>query len=312
MTDSRKFALVYVGAGIGNVIFATPAMQVLDDLDYTVDVLVNPDEAHYLGILSGLPFIRHTYSGPPRQYYDVFLSTALRITYNPDWASCLRLGGVALQAHPPEYPDTHEAEMNCAPLTELGWDGKLPLPRITAEPVLRGKHVVLLPDCKPEQEWAIKKWAPDKWIELSRRIRSAAYVPVVMSAEAKSIEWTREGKALNLGGMTSISQAAGFIAGAKAAVGIDNGLVHVAAATGVPHVVLWGSTSWTKNRPLGATWRVKVGPTADCAPCQFGQSGRAKGQWPRRVKCDRPAPPCMQQSVDAVFAALEECLRGRV
>lgn len=311
----RKFALVYVGSGVGNVIFATPAMRILANLGYVVDCITDRHEVRYLGIVSGLPFVRHTYTGPgPRQLYDVFLSTALRINYNPHWGKSLRPGGIFLRATSASArPDLHEAELNCAPLRELGWDGELPLPAVMAEPVHEGNHVTLFPDCKPEHEWAIKRWAPDKWIELSLRIRAVGLVPVVMSDDAKSSAWAHRGKALNLGGKTAIREAAGFIAGAKAAVGIDNGLSHVAAATNTPLVVLWGPASWVKNRPLTDSPIAKVGPTRRCSPCQFNLPLGAKQprhdiRWPACITCDRPAPPCMNQTVDKVFAALMEVL----
>ena len=79
---------------------------------------------------------------------------------------------------------------------------------------------------------------------------------------------------LDLSGRTSLDQALALIAGAKAMVSNDSGLMHVAAALHVPQVAVFGSSSplhtpplsdrahvvWLKNDPA-------YQPALDCAPC---------------------------------------------
>ncbi len=82
------------------------------------------------------------------------------------------------------------------------------------------------------------------------------------------------GRCVNLAGKTSLIDAFALIAGARSLVSNDSGLMHVAAALGIPQVALFGSTSplhtpplndkatvmWLKNDPA-------YQPPLDCAPC---------------------------------------------
>jgi len=70
----------------------------------------------------------------------------------------------------------------------------------------------------------------------------------------------------NLAGKTSLPEAAAIMAGAKAVVSNDSGLMHLAAYLGTPVVGLFGSTSPVWTRPLGMRSMVLTG-SEPCAPC---------------------------------------------
>ena len=74
------------------------------------------------------------------------------------------------------------------------------------------------------------------------------------------------GAALNLCGRSSLDQAVDLIAGARAAVCNDSGLMHVAAALGVPLVALFGSSSPDYTPPLSPRARI-VSRRLACSPC---------------------------------------------
>jgi len=79
---------------------------------------------------------------------------------------------------------------------------------------------------------------------------------------------------INLAGKTSLDQAIGLIAAARAVVSNDSGLMHVAAGLGVAQVAVFGSSSPEHTPPLSERAQVlwlkrdaSYQPPLDCAPC---------------------------------------------
>jgi heptosyltransferase-2 len=73
-----------------------------------------------------------------------------------------------------------------------------------------------------------------------------------------------------LAGRTSLIEAIALIAGSAGMVSNDSGLMHVAAAFGVPQVAVFGSTSPEHTPPLNPKARVlwlKDELGLDCMPC---------------------------------------------
>ena len=78
----------------------------------------------------------------------------------------------------------------------------------------------------------------------------------------------------NLAGATSLMEAFALIAAAHRVVSNDSGLMHVAAAFGVPQVAVYGSSSPEHTPPLNPLAQVlwlkqeaQYQPPLDCAPC---------------------------------------------
>jgi heptosyltransferase-2 len=73
-----------------------------------------------------------------------------------------------------------------------------------------------------------------------------------------------------LAGQTSLVDAMAIIAAARGVASNDSGLMHVAAAFGVPQVAMFGSSSPLHTPPLSDRARVlwlKDELRLDCAPC---------------------------------------------
>ncbi len=73
--------------------------------------------------------------------------------------------------------------------------------------------------------------------------------------------------AVDMGGRTSLGLAVDLIAAARGAVGNDTGLMHVAAATGVPVLGLYGPTAPDETPPLSALGAT-ISLGLPCAPCR--------------------------------------------
>jgi heptosyltransferase-2 len=120
-----------------------------------------------------------------------------------------------------------------------------------------------------------KRWPASHFAELASRLA----LPVLLLGSGKEAVLCAEiaaatGTCIDLSGRTSLDQALALIAGAKAMVSNDSGLMHVAAALQVPQVAVFGSSSPLHTPPLSSHAHVvwlkndpAYQPALDCAPC---------------------------------------------
>ena len=125
-----------------------------------------------------------------------------------------------------------------------------------------------------------KRWPAAHFAALALQLE----VPVLLLGSAKEadlgeqiaapVNAQRPGQCINLAGKTTLAQAFAAISAAKRVVSNDSGLMHVAAAFGVPQVAIFGSSSplhtpalsnraqvlWLKDDPTYV-------PPLACAPC---------------------------------------------
>jgi heptosyltransferase-2 len=121
-----------------------------------------------------------------------------------------------------------------------------------------------------------KCWPADHYAELARALQRQHGQPVLLLGSAKEaalcaqIAAQSEGACRVLAGQTSLIDAMALIAAARGVVSNDSGLMHVAAAFGVPQAAVFGSTSPEHTPPLNPRARVlwlKEELQLDCAPC---------------------------------------------
>jgi heptosyltransferase-2 len=142
---------------------------------------------------------------------------------------------------------------------------------LRAQGLARGGYVVMAPGAEygPAKRWP-------HFGALARQLEQ----PVVLLGSAKEAELCEAiaacapARGRNLAGKTSLLEAFALIAGAGHVVSNDSGLMHVAAAFGVPQVALFGSSSPLHTPPLSERARVvwlkedpQYTPPLDCAPC---------------------------------------------
>ena len=121
-----------------------------------------------------------------------------------------------------------------------------------------------------------KCWPAERYAELARGLFAAHGQPVLLLGSGKeaalceTIAAAAPGACRVLAGKTSLLDAMALIAAARGVVSNDSGLMHVAAAFGVPQAAVFGSTSPEHTPPLNARARVvwlKEELQLDCAPC---------------------------------------------
>jgi heptosyltransferase II len=125
-----------------------------------------------------------------------------------------------------------------------------------------------------------KCWPAERYAELAHSLHSRFGQPVLLLGSAKEAALCRHIADLTnaqdanacrvLAGQTALADAMALIAAARGVVTNDSGLMHVAAAFGVPQAAVFGSTSPEHTPPLNPRARVlwlKEELQLDCAPC---------------------------------------------
>ncbi len=121
-----------------------------------------------------------------------------------------------------------------------------------------------------------KCWPAEHYAALARRLHDGQGLRVVLlgsskeAALAKGIAAQAGEGCVALAGSTTLDEAMAVIAGAAGLVSNDSGLMHVAAAFGLPQVALFGSSSPEHTPPLNPRARVlwlkhEIG--LECSPC---------------------------------------------
>ena len=143
-----------------------------------------------------------------------------------------------------------------------------------------------------------KCWPAEHYAALARSLHERHGRPVLLLGSGKEaalceqIAHDADGACRVLAGKTSLQAAMALIAAARGVVSNDSGLMHVAAAFGVPQAAVFGSTSPEHTPPLNPRARVlwlKEELQLDCAPCfdrvcRFGHTRCLTGVSAERVE----------------------------
>jgi heptosyltransferase II len=144
-----------------------------------------------------------------------------------------------------------------------------------------------------------KRWPASGYAALTRRLLATGASVWVLGGSAEkalAAEIIGDTAARDLTG-TDLRDAIFALASATAAISNDSGLLHVAAALGVPTVGIFGPTSpwhWAPLNPLAATIEIKS--ALDCRPCH-------------RPVCRLGHHRCMREiGIDEILAATASTL----
>ena len=116
----------------------------------------------------------------------------------------------------------------------------------------------------PHPQWTYKQWTVEGWLEVGFYLKKLGLTLVLSGGPAPeevdyvaTIQRQLPEHTINLAGQVSLAQLAYIIAQAKLYIGPDTGITHLAAATGIPVIALYGPT----NPAIWAPW-----------PCGFNQN----------------------------------------
>ncbi|MFI3185815.1 MAG: glycosyltransferase family 9 protein [Methylococcaceae bacterium] len=164
----------------------------------------------------------------------------------------------------------------------------------------------------PHPQWAYKQWTVEGWIEVGFYLKELGLRLVISGGPAQeeidyiaSIQSQLPNDTINLAGSVSLAQLAYIIAQAKLYIGPDTGITHLAAATGVPVIALYGPTNpviWAPfpygyqadDNPFDKTGDKQVNNIyfvqgeGDCVPCGLEGCDRHRQS---RSQCLNNLPP---------------------
>jgi len=141
---------------------------------------------------------------------------------------------------------------------------------------------------------AIKEWTSEGFAAVAERLADDLdLVPVLVGTEADEVVAGLSEKIVDLRGKTSIIELAALLEGAHVFVGIDSGVMHLAAAVGTPVVALFGPTDPAITGPMGEGHKI-VQSDVPCLACM-------------KTSCREPL--CMQRiTPDAVIESVAMCV----
>ena len=283
--------LFVLGGGIGNIIQATPTIKIISNAGHTIDLKLFCDSTGDVREIFSLPMVRRVYtSDEPNESYDCQLKGIFVPGKNYPAKKYYRTRANYAQNLP-------ESQVYVDLARQLGITGELPDIEINVgRDGPKPKHedtIAFYTGSKPN--WAMKRW--DKYDKLASQFSHVAVVGTPQDINSHGnpswikTPWNWPDNVEFFSG--SLRQAAYFISKCKFFVGNDGGLAHVAAATGIPTFVIFGPSSFIKNRPFSKKTKV-VGINIPCRPCQFKKGpdgkeifGSNKASCPNNMRCMR-------------------------
>jgi ADP-heptose:LPS heptosyltransferase len=261
-------ALVHLGSGIGNIVFATPLLVALDEMGIAVDVLLDADYPETASLFDGWSAVRRVVRRLEGTYdYSV---PALPPFYWPQRAR--KYAGHVLRRPPASLFERDEQAFYIDFAKQLGYE-PANAPAITL-PVAPAPHAgvsaataILAPGSKTG-EMTAKRWP---WFaELAGRLSDVVVAGTEDdSTSHRGLRWDWPGHARVMLGKLSLRETAEMLAAAGVVVANDTGLAYVAAAVGTPVVILYGPTPAAELGALPPYVR-QVRPSLPCAPCWRG------------------------------------------
>ncbi len=152
-----------------------------------------------------------------------------------------------------------------------------------------------------------RRWEPEKFAALASALHRRNGLPTVLVGtpedDAAAVLAAGDSPLIDLSGRTTFRELAGVLRRARAFVGADSGVMHLAAAARTPVVAIFGPSNhraWAPWTPYSPSRVVRL--DLACSPCSY--VGHSVGQ---REGC--AARTCLADlTVDQVLSAMEELL----
>ncbi len=145
----------------------------------------------------------------------------------------------------------------------------------------------------PHPKWRYKRWPIERWKDAGYYLDQLGFQIVLTGGSApEEINYIQElhnqlpKNTINLAGKLSLAELSSLISQAKIFIGPDTGITHLAAATGIPVIAIFGPTNPVKWAPWPYNYQSDSNPfqrtgsqhvsnifliqgPGDCAPCHL-------------------------------------------
>lgn len=202
-------------------------------------------------------------------YFDSF-AVIISYLYDPDGifqinvARCTPAQFIVGPHRPDDYAGIPASEVFLKPLERLAIFDADPVPRLSiSHQPSTINQLVLHPGSGSEK----KNWPESKWAELLRHlIRTTELNPLLVGGEAEEGKLERLAatcpatRPVDVARNLPLPELAQRLCACAAFIGHDSGISHLAAAVGLPVLLLWGETVGSVWRPLGGNVTVITDP----------------------------------------------------
>lgn len=299
--DARM--LIQLGAGVGNVVLATPLLVALNELGFTLDIALAADYPQTATLLQPWSVVREVFASPFRASLSSYewIAPALPPFYQARFGRAIARWPSALRRPPDSLFYENEQAFYLHFARALDYPGdRSPRPSLPIAPsqtcAVTSATVVLAPGCKTGV-MATKRWP--YFPQLAEAFRD-----VVIVGTPDDLRQNNGGPmrfpphVRSLVGQLSLRETAEVMAGAGVVVGNDSGLSHVAAAVGVPTVMIFGPTPHATLGPMSPNVTI-LRSGLPCEPCWFRERFAACG---KKIDCLSTLP------LEAVVREVSSCL----
>jgi ADP-heptose:LPS heptosyltransferase len=257
--------LFVLGGGIGNIVQATPAIKCAYKHKYKIDLYLTCNSSIDLKIFS-INHVNKIYLNPPP--LNIKYEYQLQGPFTPNFKSnCKKI----IKSKINYAQHIEEAYVYKSLIEQIGIYDNLENVEINfANKGFVPKENTVAIYCGSKPNWAMKRW--DKYDELAKHFENVLIVGTKEDIEShgnpawikRKWAWPKHVKFTT----GKLQEIAFTISKCKMFIGNDGGLSHVAAATGVKTFVLFGPSSFVKNKPFSKNAHA-IGIDIPCRPCQF-------------------------------------------
>ncbi len=156
-------------------------------------------------------------------------------------------------------------------------------------------------------QWHYKRWTEQGWIAVCRYLDKQGVSVVLSGSPAQAeidyiakIQQSLPSSVINIAGKTSLAQLSDIISRASLFIGPDTGITHLAAATGIPVITLYGPTNPVKWAPWPFGYRQNKNP--------FQRKGSQHVNNVFLIQGEAECVPCHQEGCDNHRLSHSECL----